>query len=284
MTGSLAGQVAFVTGAARGIGAETARRLAARGARVALVGLEPDRLADNAREIGPDAAWWEADVTDSGSLSAAVAGAADRFGGIDIVMANAGISNYGTIRTASVEEFARTIDVNLTGVYRTVAAAIDQVVERKGYVLIVASIASYAPLPGGAAYAASKAGVDSLAASLRLELARDGVTVGSAHPCWIDTDMVRGAEAAMPSFRTMRDKLPWPARSVTSLDDCAEALADAIDRRAVKVHVPRVASVIAGGRPLIMSPRVQALGRRALATDLDRLDREVTASRERKHP
>lgn len=278
---SLAGRTVLITGAARGIGAETARRLAARGARVALVGLEPEHLAEVANGIGGAAAWWEADVTDSASLEAAVAGAVERFGGIDAVVANAGVANYGTVLTAHVDEFVRTIDVNLSGVYRTVAATVDQLVARRGYLLIVASVASYTPLPGGAAYAASKAGVDSLTASLRLELDRCGVGVGSAHPCWIDTDMVRGAEAAMPSFAVLRGKLPWPARSVTSVEACGAALAAGVERRAARIYVPRSAALISGVRALIMNPKVQEPSKRALAADLDRLDGEVAAMRKR---
>ncbi len=282
---SLAGQVVLVTGAARGIGAATAKRVASRGGSVALVGLEPGRLADVAAAIGPAAAWWEADVTDSASLDKAVAGVVERFGGIDALMVNAGIANFGTIKTATAEEFARTVEVNLIGAYRTVVAALDPLIARHGYVLIVASIASYTPLPGAAAYAASKAGVDSLAASLRLELDRDGVSVGSAHPCWIDTDMVRDAEAALPSLKTARSRLPWPARAVTSVDACAEAMAEAITRRAHRVYVPRAASLISSTRSVIMSPRVQAPTRRALRNELDTLDREVVAYREKRvHP
>jgi NAD(P)-dependent dehydrogenase (short-subunit alcohol dehydrogenase family) len=284
----VAGKTVMITGAARGIGAATAQRLAARGANLALVGLEPDRLAAVAAAIeaapGGRAAWWEADVTDSATLEAAVAGAVRTFGGVDVLMANAGIANHGTIRTARVEEFARTVEVNLIGVYRTIAAALDPLTVSQGHVLIVASIASYSPLPGGAAYAASKAGVDSLAATLRLELHRDGITVGSAHPCWIDTDLVRGAEAAMPSFKTLRDKLPWPARSVTSVDACADALADAIAVRAPRVWVPRSAALISATRALIMNPKVQGPTRRTLAADLGTLDQEVTATRERVQP
>jgi len=276
----MSGQVVLITGAAKGIGAETARRLAARGARVALIDRDPE-VERTAASIGASAAAWLGDVTDSPSLDDAVTGVVERFGGIDIVMANAGIANYGTIRSGRVEEFARTIDVNLTGVYRTIAAALDQLIERRGYVLIVASVASYTPLPGGAAYAASKAGVDSLAATLRLELDRDGVTVGSAHPCWIDTDLVRSAEAAMPSFATLRGKLPWPAKAVTSVAECADAIAEGIETRALRVYVPKSARLISAVRSLIMSPRVQGPTRRHLPPDLDRLDREVEAARRR---
>src|ERR1700739_3508800 len=92
----IAGRTVFITGAARGIGAATAERMHARGANVALVGLEPERLAANAAQLGERAAFFEGDVSDLPSLEAAVAGTIDRFGGIDVAVANAGISFVGT--------------------------------------------------------------------------------------------------------------------------------------------------------------------------------------------
>src|SRR5919198_6240468 len=93
----VAGKSVLITGAARGIGAETARRLAAKGARVSLVGLEVHRLPPLAGELGERAVWFEADVTDQGQVDAAVAGTVGAFGGVDVVLANAGIANNGTV-------------------------------------------------------------------------------------------------------------------------------------------------------------------------------------------
>src|SRR5689334_2972899 len=116
----VAGKVVLVTGAARGIGAETARRLAARGARLSLVGMEPERLAALAAELGEGHAWFECDVTDQAALEAAVAGTVAKLGGIDVVVANAGIGCNGTVAVAPVEALVRTLEVNLIGVVRTV--------------------------------------------------------------------------------------------------------------------------------------------------------------------
>src|SRR5687768_8015496 len=127
MTRALDGRVVLVTGAARGIGAETARRLAARGARLALVGLEPERLAALHRELGGDGvrhAHFVCDVTDQPSLDRAVAGAVAALGAIDVVFANAGIASHGTVAAASADAQARTIEVNLIGVLRTVRATL----------------------------------------------------------------------------------------------------------------------------------------------------------------
>src|SRR5829696_1877097 len=96
------GKVVLVTGPARGIGAETARQLAARGARLSLVGLEPELLAALAAELGAGHVWFECDVTHQPSLDAAVAGAVRALGGLDVVVANAGVASNGTVAVTPV--------------------------------------------------------------------------------------------------------------------------------------------------------------------------------------
>jgi hypothetical protein len=271
------GKRALVTGGARGIGKATATELARRGARVSLVGLEPDLLARNVAELGHQHMYAEADVTDQAALDAAVAATAERFGGIDIVLANAGIANVGTVRTADPDRFARTVEVNLTGVYRTAAATVPHLVERRGYLLVLASSASFGPMPGGAAYGASKAGAESLAATLRLELAQYGVAVGSAHPSWIDTDIVRGPERDLPTFARTRSQLPWPLNSTMAVTDCADLLVDAMERRSSRVYVPGAIRLLSAIRPLTMSGVGSRLFGRRNGKDLRQLDRENQA-------
>lgn len=237
-TRPISGQVVFVTGAARGIGAAAARQLAARGAKVALVGLEPEELAQVAAQCGPDAAWFEADVTDAAALERAVQGTVERFGGIDVVIANAGIATGGTVRTIDPAAWERVVEVNLLGSWRTVRATLPHVIERRGYVLQVASVAAIAHAPFMSAYCASKAGVEAFADCLRTEVAHLGVDVGVAYFSWIDTDMVRGADER-PGIGTMRKRIAGPMSRTYPLSDVAEAVADGVERRARHVVVPR---------------------------------------------
>jgi len=278
---SVAGMRVLVTGAARGIGAELARQLAAAGARVALVGLEPEALAALATELGDEHWWAEADVRSQPDLEAAVAGAVERFGGLDVVVANAGVVNYGTVRDADPAEFARTIDINLTGVFRTVHAALPALVATRGYVLVLASIASFTPLPGSASYAASKAGVDALAATLALEVRHLGVAVGSAHPSWIDTDMVRRSERDLPSFRAMRARLRGPVGGTTTVAECAAALVRGIEGRARRIYVPRSGRLLRFVRGTGLPEVVQ---RRAARTLVPQMESEVAALRAEHRP
>jgi NAD(P)-dependent dehydrogenase (short-subunit alcohol dehydrogenase family) len=234
---SLQGKTVLITGAARGIGAESARRLAARGARLSLVGLEPELLEQVASECG-DAAWFECDVTDTDQLQAAIDGTVDRFGGIDVVMANAGIGAGGTVRTMDPEAWERVIEVNLFGVVRTIRACLPHVIERRGYVVPVASVAAAIHTPGMSAYAASKAGVEAFGNSLRGEVAHLGVGVGVAYFSWIDTEMVRGADE-MPATKFMRSKMRGPAGKIWPVSEAGDAVVEGIEKRARRIIVPR---------------------------------------------
>jgi NAD(P)-dependent dehydrogenase (short-subunit alcohol dehydrogenase family) len=250
---TVSGKTVLITGAARGLGAEFARRLAGEGARVALVGFEPDELERVAGQCGPEAAWFEADVTDRDALGAVVEQVVDRFGGIDAAIANAGIGGLGPIRHADPVAFERTMEVNLFGVYRTVHACLPQVIESRGYVLVVASVAAIVHGPGTGAYTASKAGAEALADSLRLEVRHLGVDVGVGYFSWIDTELVRGADRH-PALGAMRAKLPGFARKTYPVSAAGDAVVDGFRRRRRTVVVPgwvRVALKLRGLLPLV---------------------------------
>jgi NAD(P)-dependent dehydrogenase (short-subunit alcohol dehydrogenase family) len=269
----VSGQAVLITGAARGIGEHTARALAARGARLALVGLEPERLERIAAELG--AVWFEADVTDQAAVDRAVAGAVDALGGLDVVLANAGVANNNTVAVSPVEVVVRTIDVNLVGVVRTVAAALPHVIERRGYVCIVASAASFTVLPGMAAYCASKAGVEAFGNALRLEVGHKGVRVGTVHPSWIDTDLVRDQKQESATFGEMLTRLPYPLDRTTSVEECVAAIVDGIERRRRKVFVPRQVGVVSALRSLVLGPLGSFAMQRAARESVPRLEAEA---------
>jgi NAD(P)-dependent dehydrogenase (short-subunit alcohol dehydrogenase family) len=234
----LNGRVAFITGAARGIGWESARRLHGHGMRVALVGLEPDELEARARELGDRAAAFHADVTDWDQLRAAVDGTLERFGGIDVTIANAGVANVGTVLTMDVEDFERVIEVNLLGVWRTVRATLPHVVERQGYVLPVASAAAIAHAPLMAPYTATKAGVEAFTDALRVELAHTGTRVGCAYFGFIDTDMVRDS-LDHPAAQATRASSPSFISRPIPLARAGEAIERGVLNRSRITYAPR---------------------------------------------
>jgi len=187
MRHSVAGRRVLITGAARGIGAALARRLSERGARVALAGLEPDALAEVAAEC--DAPWRECDVADRAAVDRAVADLVGALGGLDVVVANAGVARQLALVGGDPAVFEETMRVNTLGTYYTVRAAGSHVSHSRGYALLVSSLAAavHAPLLG--AYSASKAAVEALGNTLRAEVAPRGARVGVAYFAELDTDM-----------------------------------------------------------------------------------------------
>jgi len=274
---SLAGQSVLITGAARGIGAALARKAAARGARVALVGLEPELLAQVADELGPEHLWVEADVTDAEALKAAVQRTVDTFGGLDIAVANAGIAPLTTVFTASAAALARTIEVNLIGSMLTAHAALPEIAKRRGHILLISSAAAFTVLPGMSAYCAAKAGLERFGDALRLEVAHRGVTVASAHPTWIDTDLVRDTEEALPTFKETRKKLPGPLGAFTSVDTCAQALVENLESRRRRVFVPRSVGVVAALRQVVTGALAEKVMMRASAAQVPQLEKDIAA-------
>jgi len=232
------GRVVVVTGAARGLGELLARKLAARGARLALLGLEPTRLAEVAESCGEHAGWWEVDVTDDAAMAKAASEIRARYGRVDVVIANAGIATGGPVEHSDPRTFARVIEVNLLGSVTTARAFIPALRESKGYFFQVASLAALCAAPMMAAYCASKSGVEAFAHSLRAELAAHGVDVGIGYLSWTDTDMVRGADQN-EVLRQMRAGLPFPANRTYPLEPTVERLVDGIVRRRAHVYGQR---------------------------------------------
>jgi NAD(P)-dependent dehydrogenase (short-subunit alcohol dehydrogenase family) len=266
------GRTVFITGAARGIGAETARRLHRKGANVALVGLEPERLEALAAELGDRAAAFEADVCDYEALQRAVSATVERFGAIDVGIANAGIAFTGPLATAPIEQVERTLAVNFLGVWRTDRALIGQITERKGYLLNISSLSAVAHAPLMAPYTSAKAGVEALSDALRMETEPSGAKVGCAYFGFIDTDLVR-ASFAQPSTARISDNSPSFLIKPAPVSTAVDAIERGIERRAARVWSPRWIGVMIAMRGLI-----QPLTERRLLRDQDSLRESIRAA------
>jgi NAD(P)-dependent dehydrogenase (short-subunit alcohol dehydrogenase family) len=266
------GRTVFITGAARGIGAATAERLYAKGANVALVGLEPDLLEANAARLGDRAAAFTADVTDLDALQRAVAATIERFGAIDVGIANAGISFTGALATAPVEQVERTLAVNLLGVWRTDRALIGEITRRRGYLLNISSLSAIMHSPLMGPYTTAKAGVDALSDALRAETAPSGARVGCAYFGFIDTDLVR-ASFSQPSAEALTAKLPSFIRNPAPLSKAIDAIERGIERRSARLWAPRWVGAMLYARGLL-----QPLTERAALRNNDQLAEAMRAS------
>ena len=253
-------QTVLITGAAGGIGRAAARELHARGANVVVTDLAQDAVDAVAAELGDRALPVAVDVTDRAAADHAVAVAVERFGGVDVVFANAGIAGDPPRTVAGTPDhvFASVVDVDLHGVWHTVRAGLTQVVARRGYVLITASV--YAFLNGtiNAPYVMSKAAVEQLGRTLRAELAYRGASAGVLYPGWTDTAIASAAlHEAGPARALVDHVFPGPLRRPVTPERVAQAAADGIERRAARIFCPRrwaVLSVLRG----IVNPATDA--------------------------
>lgn len=238
-------RTALVTGGGSGIGAAVGEALAARGWNVALLDLDLEAAEAVAARIGAGrAAAYRADITDQGALDEAVAAAVERFGGLDLCFANAGVAVEGSLRQTTPAVFASQVEVNVTGTFRTVHACLEHLIASRGYLLINASASALAAPPGLGAYGASKAAAESLGDTLRRELRHHGVDVGVVYLLFVATDMVAGAESHGPIFRAMREGLGWPLRRVMPVATARDAIVRGIERRARRIVAPRLVAAL----------------------------------------
>lgn len=249
---SVGGKVVLITGGARGIGAELATQLHAKGARLVLTDLDAAPLTELADRLGRDRVLAVvADVRDPDAMAAAARQAVEQFGGIDVVVANAGVGSFGSVLNIDPAAFKKVVDINLTGVFNTVHAALGSVIERRGYVLVVSSMAAFVAAPAMAAYNASKAGAENFANALRQEVAHLGVDVGSAHMSWIDTPLVRELKTELGAFNKILAALPGPLSKTTTVTACGSAFVDGIEGRKRHVYCPRWVGAMRWLRPLM---------------------------------
>jgi NAD(P)-dependent dehydrogenase (short-subunit alcohol dehydrogenase family) len=265
VSGELAGRRVLITGAARGIGAATAKRLHARGAKVVLAGIEPERLARTAAECG-DALAVVCDVRDREQVEGAVEAASEKLRGLDVVVANAGVAAQLPLVGGDPEVFERTIEVNLLGVYYTLRAAGPHIAHPGGYALAISSLAAALHPPLLGAYCASKAGVEALADSLRIELAPSGARVGVAYFAELDTDMVRQGFGTAASQRMRESR--GSAMRVAPLEAGVVAIERGIARRSRRVVAPRWVGAVLPVRMLAQRV-VEAATRSSVGEALD---------------
>jgi NAD(P)-dependent dehydrogenase (short-subunit alcohol dehydrogenase family) len=239
-TYDLNGKVALVTGAARGIGFETARQIHMRGASVAVVDLDADQAREAAERIGERAIGIGADVTDHAAIMQAVSETVERFGGLDVAVANAGIaqSQVATVRGIGAEEWERVFEVDLLGVWRTVRAVLPQIVERKGHIVVTGSVYSFANGVLNSPYAVAKAGVEALGRGLRAELMPLGASAGVVYYGWVDTDLVRDGFARPHSDRLQENAPSWLLKRIRP-DEAGAATVRGIEERAPRTFAPK---------------------------------------------
>ena len=221
---------ALITGGGSGIGAATARRLAEAGYGVCVTGRRPEPLEEVAAETGGLAI--PGDTCDAGAIERAVAAAVERLGGLDVLVCSAGTGASGAVADQTPERWARVIDTNLTGAFHACRAALPHLVEARGAVVTVASLAGLRAGPESAAYGASKAGLIMLTRSIALDYGRRGVRANCVCPGWIRTPM---ADAQMDELaeRTGGDREAAyelanrlvPLRRAGTPEEAAEAIA-----------------------------------------------------------
>lgn len=235
-------RVALITGGAQGIGAATAQALARRGARVAVGDLQDEKAQELAESLATDTLAVRMDVRDRGSVEAAVAATVERFGGLDVLVNNAGVGAPRTIDQLDEETWQRTLDVNLTGPFRVVKAALPELRRQRGHVVTVASMAARVWTPLLAHYSATKAGVAAFNETLRVELRRDAIGVTTVYFGTIDTPLLAtGLEDSSVTER-MRANVNRARRlglsPLVSADHAGEAIVRGIERRRRAVIVP----------------------------------------------
>ncbi|MBV9512713.1 MAG: SDR family oxidoreductase [Mycobacteriaceae bacterium] len=276
--GSVNGKVVFITGGGSGVGAEVARQLHAKGATVVLTDLDETPLHDLAGDLGGERVLTlVADVRNFAAMEAAVSRAINRFGGIDVVIANAGIATFGSVLHVDPQAFTTLIDVNVVGVFNTVKAALSSVIDRRGYVLVVSSMAAYATAPGLAPYCTAKAGVEHFANALRLEVAHLGVDVGSAHMSWIDTPLVQEGKVEVASFDELVRSMPGPLKKTTSVRKCGQAFVKGIEARKSRINCPQWVGLMRWLRPLLATRFGERDLRKIAPTLVPKMDAEAVA-------
>jgi NAD(P)-dependent dehydrogenase (short-subunit alcohol dehydrogenase family) len=238
-TYQLRDKVVLITGGTGGIGSATAQELIRRGAKVAIVDIDPE-TPQIAQRMSPQSAMGAvADVRVRNELDVAITDIVDRFGRVDVAIANAGIlSRAATLRTTPTSSIESLLAVNVVGVVNTVQAAMDQVIAHRGQFVLISSVFAFINGMGTIPYAMSKAAVEQLGRGLRVELAAHAVSTTIAYFSLIDTNMIKHGVDEDPVVVDLLGTLPRAMLKRLTPETAASALADAIAHRAPRVMVP----------------------------------------------
>lgn len=271
-------KVVLITGGNGGIGAATGSELLRRGARIVVADIDPGTPGRTAA-LDPDRVLGcVADVRDPASLDQVVVQAVERFGRLDIVMANAGLlAKAATLRNTPAADVEATMAVNVMGVVNTVAAAMDQVIDHRGQIVLISSVFAFINGMGTIPYAMSKAAVEQLGRGLRIELADRDVSVLTAYFSLVDTDMIKHGVDADDVDLELLSTLPKPMLKRSSPASAANAIADGLERRSARVIHPRVWRPVSALRG-VLGPSLDArfAGDRRILDVLARLDARAT--------
>ena len=238
MTFEWSQKVVLITGASSGIGQGLSLELGRRGASVGLMARRAgliEAIADEIEKSGGNALALAADVTDVAGVQFAAETLREKYGKIDVLIANAGVGATTDAKDLRADEVANLIKINLLGAVNSVTAVLPQMVEQgSGQLVAISSLAGYRGLPKSAAYCASKAGVSAFFESLRLDLRNSGVDVTIIHPGFIKTPLTAGREAKMPFL--------------LELDDATRKMVRAIETRKKSYAFPwQLATIVRAG-------------------------------------
>ncbi len=255
-TWHLKGKSVLITGAANGIGAATARILATRKTYLSLIDVQVSPLRQLTLDLGRGAICHDVDITQREALDEAVASTLDRFGRLDVVLVNAGIVTVGSVERGDPHTFEQVISVNLLGAWQTIRAVLPHVIAAHGYILFVSSLAGTVQGPLHAAYNSSKAGLQALANTLRLEVQGLGVDIGTAHIIYTATETGRGAVEhplirGLPGLRITK---PQP------VEETAAKLVRGMEHRSRTIATPATRLVLLA--PDVFQLAVEGLARR----------------------
>ena len=241
----LSGAIVLITGAGQGIGREIVLETLRRGGIAVAVEVNSESANKIEAEIGGQGTVHIADVCDAAAMAAVARDTIQRYGGIDVVIANAGIERVAPVQDMDPADFEAVIETNILGVYRTIKPALDSVIARNGHVIAISSVAGLIPFPLAVAYSASKAAVDMMMRVIRMELSGTGASAGAAYFGFVQTRMadrifsdpvIARAIARIPSRLLGIRPLPTPHQVAVIVLNGAE-------RRRARVFAPRMVGI-----------------------------------------